>query len=420
MSIATEIERIKAAKSAIKDAINAKGGTLTDELLGAYADAVTALPSGGGGMDFYKCAAVYGPRQAKCVTVSGCPNAAVNGTYLPTEFTVEDWEGNKYPVYSNGTYYYYFNAIDNQWCIGTDYNSYSYLYCSWGSDMASTSWNDPNWEPISGMSSAESEITVDTDVPKTWDGYKVVKSGGSYTFENEATTGLNWYDVKPEILKLYSADVTVKIASLPRDFPTDKLVFYAPLCDDVTATEVGETLKNRNVVLEMVNGIQAARFVPTATLNTTAPLPLSYYDSPEEFSVFFCINPSAIEDERVPICIGRGSYPVYAETKIDSGSMYLRFYTNVTNKIRIPFSVGSWYNVTMVRKDGTLYVYNGKTFFDSEEIRTSVTDSQLILGAKYINDSRYTFNGYMRNILIYNRALSEAEIAQLNDKFAIS
>jgi hypothetical protein len=46
MSITTEIERIKAAKAASKDAINAKGGTLTDELLDQYASAIASLPSG--------------------------------------------------------------------------------------------------------------------------------------------------------------------------------------------------------------------------------------------------------------------------------------------------------------------------------------------------------------------------------------
>ena len=47
MSISTEINRIKSAKTALKDAINAKGGNLTTELLDAYADAVISLPSGG-------------------------------------------------------------------------------------------------------------------------------------------------------------------------------------------------------------------------------------------------------------------------------------------------------------------------------------------------------------------------------------
>jgi hypothetical protein len=368
---------------------------------------------GGSSMEFFKCAAVYGPREVACFVISGCPNTAVNGTYLPTEFTVEDWEGNKQPVYKNtaSSYFYYFTF--DGWGVSTDYNNSAEYMGGVGS-----SWMDRDWMPIDGMSCVESTTTIDLDVPKTWDGYKAMQNGGVYNFENELTTGMTYTNVKPEIFKVYSADTSIQLASFPRDYPTDKLVFYAPLCDDVTATEVGETLKNRNVTLETVGGIQAAKFVMPSTLYTTAPLPLSYQDSPEEFSVFFCINPAAVEDERVPISIGRGSYPVYAETKIDSGSMYLRFWTNVLNKIRIPFSVGSWYAVTMVRKDGMLYVYNGKTFFDSEEIRTSIADSQLTIGATRI-DSRNNFNGYMRNILIYNRALSETEIAQLNDKFAI-
>ena len=47
MSISTEITRIKNAKTALKEAINARGGTLTTELLDAYANAVISLPSGG-------------------------------------------------------------------------------------------------------------------------------------------------------------------------------------------------------------------------------------------------------------------------------------------------------------------------------------------------------------------------------------
>jgi hypothetical protein len=47
MSIASELERIRTAKQAIKDAVNAKGGTLTDELIDKYAEAITELSSGG-------------------------------------------------------------------------------------------------------------------------------------------------------------------------------------------------------------------------------------------------------------------------------------------------------------------------------------------------------------------------------------
>ena len=59
MSIASEIQRISSAKAEIKAAINSRGGTLTTELLGDYAAAVTALPavSTGGGFG----SAILGP-----------------------------------------------------------------------------------------------------------------------------------------------------------------------------------------------------------------------------------------------------------------------------------------------------------------------------------------------------------------------
>lgn len=48
MGIATELARIKTAKSDLKTAINTKGGGLIAETLDYYAAAVNALPSGGG------------------------------------------------------------------------------------------------------------------------------------------------------------------------------------------------------------------------------------------------------------------------------------------------------------------------------------------------------------------------------------
>ena len=51
MSIANEISRIKAAKESLKDAINARGGSLSNELLDEYAAAVSGLPAGGNNID---------------------------------------------------------------------------------------------------------------------------------------------------------------------------------------------------------------------------------------------------------------------------------------------------------------------------------------------------------------------------------
>jgi len=48
MSIATELERIAAAKAALKAAINAKGGNITTETIDRYASAVNAIPQKSG------------------------------------------------------------------------------------------------------------------------------------------------------------------------------------------------------------------------------------------------------------------------------------------------------------------------------------------------------------------------------------
>ena len=53
MSIETEITRLQNAKTAIKNAIESKGVTVGDGLIDTYAEKINAIPSGGGGDDYY-------------------------------------------------------------------------------------------------------------------------------------------------------------------------------------------------------------------------------------------------------------------------------------------------------------------------------------------------------------------------------
>lgn len=81
--------------------------------------------------NYYKCATVHEAQAGDvCYIISGCPTAEANGTYLPTEYTTEDMvAGNIHPVYSNGTYYYYYEPSNYiRWGISIDYTSSDLLY----------------------------------------------------------------------------------------------------------------------------------------------------------------------------------------------------------------------------------------------------------------------------------------------------
>ncbi|MBR2133067.1 MAG: hypothetical protein IJ955_11145 [Oscillospiraceae bacterium] len=159
---------------------------------------------------FYRCAAIHGPYEVETVVVSGCPVAEVNGDYLPTEFTTSDWEGNKQPVYSNGTYFYYYEPNNYMtWGIGTDYAG-NMLYMG----SVGGSWNNTSWETVEGMSAVKGTATLDTDVPETWDGYKAVLKNKVYSFEDELTTGLTYRDIKPQKYRIYNHSAVLRRSRL--------------------------------------------------------------------------------------------------------------------------------------------------------------------------------------------------------------
>lgn len=97
MSIATEISRLATAKSELKTAINAKGGTLTTETLGQYAAAVAGLSTGGGAIikkdvNFYDYdgTLIKSYTVAEAQALSSLPDAPNHSTDA-TPLTFQSW-----------------------------------------------------------------------------------------------------------------------------------------------------------------------------------------------------------------------------------------------------------------------------------------------------------------------------------------
>lgn len=198
-------------------------------------------PPATSGTEFYKCAAVYGPRKVECYVVSGCPDTGANGTYMPTEYTTGDYEGNKHTVYSNNNgWYYYYNSTDWRWNIGRDYGG------SWSYYQEGSYWYDLDWMAVSGMTGMKDTITLDADVPKTWDGHKAILADGVYDFEKTLTTGLSYGSaLTPVVGSTYSADASIKAVLWLKPLYTidGNTVAYISF-DDGTPTDLAGHLTN--------------------------------------------------------------------------------------------------------------------------------------------------------------------------------
>ncbi|MBE6376686.1 MAG: LamG domain-containing protein [Lentisphaerae bacterium] len=150
MSIASEIERIRNAKNALKSVINARGGSLAGETLEYYADAVSALPSGDGSVDLSFVTAQAGDIR------SGKVGASSTGT--PVIGTLDPSSG------SSGMDFYKCSSVDTS--------------------------------------------------AKTWAGYKAVLADGVYSFEETVTEGLSYTIITPAVGNVYTADTLAEIKNL--------------------------------------------------------------------------------------------------------------------------------------------------------------------------------------------------------------
>ena len=117
--------------------------------------------------------------------------------------------------------------------------------------------------------------TVDT-ANQTWTGYKAVFSGGVYSFESTATTGLTYTVVTPEVGKTYSGDALVIVENLWQGVPITGLIRYAPLSASAATDDLGNGLTTvQTVTFGTDSGIPCASFPDDdpGYIGYTSPVP---------------------------------------------------------------------------------------------------------------------------------------------------
>ena len=419
MSIETELTRIKNAKTAIYNAIIERGGTVSSTAkISEYPAAINSLPSTGGSstMEFYKCASVYGPKEVKAFEVSGCPTAEANGSYIPTEYTTESWDGSQQTVYKNSADYYYY-YYSEEWAISTNYID-SPVYRGSGDY-----WYDSDWMTIEGMSCSETTTTVDTDVPKTWDGYKAVLSNGKYTFESSLTTGLTYSENKPEIFKVYSADVSVKADWLyDGDKFSKDLVFCAPLTDRLDYAETGQRMENKGAELVEFEGVKCAKFNGNSQIMVNSNmngLPMGRGEYTIAINVYVSNSGySQIMDADLAGNLST-NYDPHRFRPVICGRGF--------EQNNFPFNRDSWCTIIMWKRclsDGK-YVFEGmlgKSLKGSMNADLSVGNEPYTRYIVIGTNLGYSdpLNGYINQVRIYNRAFTYGEACEYIDRYGFS
>ncbi len=376
----------------------------------------SVTPPAAGTMEFYKCAAVYGPHNVDCYVVTGCPDEAVNGTYMPTENTTEDWEGNQQTVYSNGTYYYFYEPNNfMSWGVGDDYTSSTLLYNGSG-----TSWYDSDWNSVDGMSCAGSKAEVDTDVPKTWDGYKAVLADGVYSFESDVTTGLTYGSAyKPIADKLYSPDASLCFQGIKMAIPDDPLI-YLSLSGEANTAETGQALTypgelKKYTFSEIIDGIPCITFSGSNGVVVAQSLPLD-----GDFTISSWSRANSYSGVASIWKIGTETKNEMRLGTRDNGNLIIETYSSDGQRSEIS-NVGkqfSWFHIVVKKQSNIVSAYLDGYFVGAVEWNiTLIDDGTCHVGYPHGSSGLGASTRSQAAFRFYARALSDDEIFALANEF---
>ena len=225
--------------------------TASDIALGktAYVDGGKITGTAVSAVDFYKCTAVFGPKETHTLTVTGA-GSDCNGMYTDT-FEKK----NGLPIYQNynnssGKWYIYFFSDEwegSYWVLSKNLDvTWPYEAHYYASNLTSNWYCGESGEEPAPAVTIGKQINNSSE-PKTWDGKKFIKNDdGSFTVSDDVTPGLPYGDtsITPVVGGIYNSTCTIAVERLWNGLaiPEEGLVFYASLKEASPVSETGHSL----------------------------------------------------------------------------------------------------------------------------------------------------------------------------------
>lgn len=182
---------------------------------------------------------------------------------------------------------------------------------------------------------------------------------------------------------------------------------------------------NGNAAVKEENGSNVLYL--DGTSGTFASLPTGFFDGRNKFTISMDVKPEKVDGNFFTFAVGKDSNK-YLFMRQKSGSIKSVITSGSWSAEQgVDQSVdqtllNEWQNITIVKEAGKMSLYlNGEKIAEKTGMSTDVTDLGKDLKA-YLGKSFYSADGYFKgaydNVKVYNRALSEDEIAG-TEEFAI-
>ena len=264
--------------------------------------------------------------------------------------------------------------------------------------------------------------SVDT-ASLTWTGYKAVLSEGVYIFEDIATAGLTYGTAyTPIVGSIYNHNATVMVSKLwsgPPVIPTDGLVFYAPLSERSTTADTGQSLAyDGDITFSTYKGIAAAHFDYACI--TTGTIASSGLDDGFTLSLFF--SNDNFRNNSVMAHMGEwdGSGGDWWGVQSDNGNARIFYQDHIASGSQTQLENNKWYHIVYQQNGGMAKAWINNVQDLSQGIyydATSCSGKPLYI-ANIMGDTSWSpFFGYIAEVRLYNRALSEEEREALFSDF---